>query len=53
MSKKETIRFILKQFKLMGATSLQIKEEFVKMMTDEDYLIKNMKLLDLEGNLNE
>ena len=47
MNKKETIKWILEQFKSMGATWLQLKIEYVKMITDMNHLRHNMWLLDL------
>ena len=47
MNKKETIKWILDQFKAMEASWLQIKMEQVKMTLDFNHLRHNMWLLDL------
>lgn len=45
MTKKQTIKWILEQFEAMGATWLQLKIEWFKMVTDDNHLYHNLWLL--------
>ena len=45
MKRKEMIKWILEQFKAMGATWFQLKYEYLKMRLDSNHLNYNMWLL--------
>ncbi len=46
MNKKETIKWILEQFKAMGATKEQLQKEKAAMEADLNKIFCNLKLLD-------